>query len=88
MAHRYTQADVERALERYRDLTGDKAAQLKRDGQGSIAIYVVDHSKGLRGFWSYGAYSAANAIEKYCDGWEDRGRVEDAESSRNARRAG
>jgi hypothetical protein len=69
--HRYLQLDVERALDRYRLLTGDTAAKLERVGAGNIAVYRVRESKHLRGFSAYGAYSAASGIEQYCNGYED-----------------
>lgn len=77
MSHRYTDRDVERALDRYRTLTGDSTARLERSHSGPseariTAIYRVTDSKPeLRGFEAYGAYSAWNALEMYCNGIED-----------------
>ena len=78
MAHRYTMRDVERALQRYRDLTGDHSAKLELGkSQTRIAavppttIYRVTESTGLRGFEAYGAFSAYNALALYCNGFED-----------------
>lgn len=73
MAHRYTPADVERAMERYRALTGDHDAAItsEREVGSSLVIYRVTRSKNLRGFLAYGAYSAYNGIEMYCNGFED-----------------
>jgi hypothetical protein len=70
-AHRWTQADVEAALERYRKLTGDTTAVLVRTGPSrDRPFYVVDHSEPLGGFEAYGALAAIQGLEMYCDGYE------------------
>lgn len=73
MAHRYIQADVERALVRYHEVTGDRDAALEseRVADSAVVVYRVRNSKNLRGFLAYGAYSAYYGIEMYCNGYED-----------------
>ena len=76
MAHRYTPEDVERALTRYRDLTGDTAAELTRERvpnsfNPNVFVFRVVKSKRLRGFELHGAFSAFTALEMYCNGFED-----------------
>lgn len=70
MGHKYVRADVERAVARYRDLTGDAAATLTRTEAGKLVVYRVENSAHLRGFAAYGAFSAWSAVEQFCNGWE------------------
>lgn len=76
--HRWEDTDVEDALARYRRLTGDTAAKMRREVRGSVVAYRVEDSQTLRGFLAYGAFSAMTAIEMYCNGWEDKGRAVDS----------
>ena len=72
--HRYTQADVERALTRFKTLTGDSSATLiteRGEGHAAAVVYRIENSKSLRGFIAYGAYSACNGLEMCCNGYED-----------------
>lgn len=84
MAHRYTPADVERAMVRYRALTGDHDAEIvsERAPDSSVVIYRVQNSRHLRGFLAYGAYSAHNGIEAYCNGFEDGRAAKEAPAAR------
>ena len=77
MAHRYTPGDVERAMVRYRELTDDPDATVEseRVAGSSVVVYRISRSKNLRGFLAYGAYSAYNGIETYCNGYEDGARA-------------
>lgn len=68
--HRYKPADVELALERYRELTGDRTARLKKIGTENIAIYNIDGSQHLEGFRAYGARSAFDQLDLFCRGFE------------------
>lgn len=72
--HRYNQADVERALARFKTLTGDSNATLiteREEGHASAVVYRIENTRNLRGFIAYGAYSAHNGLEMYCNGYED-----------------
>lgn len=76
MAHRYTPRDVERSLQRYRDLTGDAAATLQIDDgalpgtRQQTAVFQVTGSDDLRGFVAYGALGAHLNLEWFCNGIE------------------
>jgi len=83
MAHRDNQADVEDALDRYRELTADEGAQLVREDRESefrnafgdkraktIARYTVENSEHLRGFEAFGHGAAKWGLNLFCDGIE------------------
>lgn len=70
MTHNYKPGDVENALQRYRDLTGDHAARLESTPGKSAVRYRVTGSKYLRGFQVYGAFGAVLGIEQFCNGFE------------------
>lgn len=78
MAHTPTSADVERALQRYRDVTGDLHARVDRSGKTG-SFYRLE---GIyRGEW-YGAAAASAVINGYCDGYRD-GQADMAEEAVN-----
>jgi hypothetical protein len=68
--HRLRPIDIEIALERYRTLTGDAGATLRRIGTEQIAFYLVDNSRYLEGFKAYGVRNAHTALTMFCDGYE------------------
>jgi hypothetical protein len=87
VAHKDKQPDVEAAMQRYRDLTGDGDAQLTRvdvtskfvnafgeDREKTIARYNVVNSEGLRGFEAFGHTVAKWGLTLYCNGVEDERR--------------
>lgn len=67
--HRYRPQDVEIAFDRYKDLTGDRTARLKRIGTTNIAIYVVEDSQHLDGFRAYGARAAYDELDLFNRGF-------------------
>lgn len=72
--HRWTQADVEAALGRYRKLTGDYSATLVRTGPSQDRpFYIIVNSaqQRLDALEAYGAYAAIQALDMYCQGFQD-----------------
>ena len=69
MAHNTTNADVQRAFDRYRTMTDDDTATLERIPQTQPAIYRLE-GDGLRGEW-VGAATTLYVIEAYCQGYRD-----------------
>lgn len=68
--HRYRPMDVEIAFDKYRELTGDRNARLKKIGTANIAIYQVEGSKHLEGFRAYGARAAYDELDLFNRGFE------------------
>lgn len=64
MAHKTDWTDVANAVGRYRDVTGDIAAELCIDG---AFLRIEGRHEKLE---AYGKGSFVHVIERFCDGWE------------------
>lgn len=71
---KYTKADVFKAFERYREVTGDTTASLHAwsPGDSHGTRYEVQNSQTLldRRRVMLGAYAAWSAIHAFCDGYQ------------------
>ena len=68
MTHRIDKHDVDAAFARYKAISGDEGAELRRITAGTLTIYRLEGF--LEGSW-FGALATYSVLDSYCKGYID-----------------